>query len=125
LPDTRGWPPWSGQMECEKAQTTTGTEHNITSPQTENGDHLIHEQSPSLPGTVEALEACDDIVQPHLSATTQVDDNASSNHDKTDTGCQRDDISNTASPSDRFQMASKLIHLTLIMDKVAASEVPI
>jgi hypothetical protein len=93
-------PPWSGPMECQKDQTTMGTEHNITSPQTENRDLLIHEQSSSLTGTFEALGACDDIVHQHVSALTPVDDNASSNHDKTDNCCQRDDLSRTASPSD-------------------------
>jgi hypothetical protein len=101
------------------------TEHSITSPQAANGDHLIHEQSTSLPGTFETLGSCDDTAQPHLAAPTPVDDNASSNHDNTDTSYQRNDLSSTSSPSDRLQMASKLIHLTLIMDKVAASEVPI
>jgi hypothetical protein len=112
-------------MEVQEYQATAGTEHNIASPQTENGDHTIHDQSSSLPGVVEALGAYDDIMQPNLSASAPVDDSTLSNRDETDTCCYNDDLSSTASPSDRFQMASKLIHLTLIMDKVAASEVRI
>jgi hypothetical protein len=111
-------------MEVQKYQATAGIEHNITSPQIENGDHLIHDQSSSLPGVVEALGAYDDIMQPDLSASAPVDDSTLSNRDETGTCCHND-LSSTASPSDRFQMASKLIHLILIMDKVAASEVRI